>query len=748
MSKFHLKAIILLILLSFYPVNDAVISGPNVQISPAPALENPSVPIDSGSVPMGFDRNKAQAAGKASVYGPASGSAPRLPDGTDELLQYTAGGHVLGFWKGEMFVASGDHALRVEFVSARPVSPAEEIKLLNPGKNRDATHPLSRVCYRDLWDGVTLVYEKPGSGVVKSTYYIEPIGRGFVDPVDQIRLRYNVPVEVDASGNLLLSFATGEMKESRPVAWQEIEGKRVPVEAAYRLIGDQEVGFKANPYDSRYPLVIDPVLSWNTFLGSSDFDLGMDIAVDTGGNIYVAGESLATWGSPILPFIPFYAGDTFVAKLNGSGALQWNTFLGGGGYPSIKGPAIAVDTSGNVYVADCSYKTWGSPVRPFTWGGEDAFVAKLNGNGALQWNTFLGSWTEDYGYGIAVDTSGNVYVTGESDVTWGSPVRPLTEWDDAFVAKLNNNGVLQWNTFLGGSEYDEGNAIVVDTSGNVYIAGMSYKTWGSPVRPLTGWGDGFAAKLNNNGVLQWNTFLGGSEVHYGDYCGAIAIDKSGNVYVGGESDASWGSPVRPFTGNEDVFVVKLNNSGVLQWNTFLGGSDYDGNYGCIAVDKRGNVNVGGWTAGTWGSPVRPYAGNEDAFVAKLNGSGVLQWNTFLGGLDWDEGRDIAVDTGGNVYVAGASGEPWGSPIRPFAGGSGDAFVAKIGSVSKDDFVGTWDGQGVYYRNSDTGTWTKMASPANLIAVGDLDGDAIDDLIGIWPGQGGVWVKYSKTGAWA
>ena len=167
--------------------------------------------------------------------GPAIGSQ-------DELQQYTAGGHVLGFRKGEMFVASGDHALRVEFVNANLAGPIGEGGSANPKKGHDIAPPLGRVMYRDLWDGVTLVYENHGSGVVKSTYHIEAEETGTIDPVGQIRLRYNVPVKVDESGDLLLSFPTGEMRESRPVAWQEIEGKRVPVEATYRLISEQEVG--------------------------------------------------------------------------------------------------------------------------------------------------------------------------------------------------------------------------------------------------------------------------------------------------------------------------------------------------------------------------------------------------------------------------------------------------------------------------------------------------------------------------
>jgi hypothetical protein len=622
----------------------------------------------------------------------------------DELQQYTAGGHILGFRTGAMFVASGDHALKVEFLNTNPATPIGEEGSANPKKGHDAAPPLGRVTYRDLWDGVTLVYENHGSGVVKSTYRIEPAGSGTIDPLGQIRLRYNAPVKVDDSGSLIFSFETGEMWESRPVAWQEIEGKRVPVEATYRLICEQEVGFKAGSYDSRYPLVIDPVLSWNTFLGGSSDDYGYGIAVDTSGNVYVTGQSYATWGSPVRPYAG--SGDAFAAKLNNSGALQWHTFLGGS--VNDHGSGIAVDSSGNVYVTGDSYATWGSPVRPFAGGTFDAFAAKLNNSGALQWNTFLGGSGTDEGNGIAVDASGNVYVAGTSNATWGSPVRPFTEFvyhPDAFAAKLNGSGALQWDTFLGGSAEDHGLGIAVDTSGNVYVVGESNATWGSPVRPFNGSGyyDAFAAKLNGSGVLQWNTFVGGSSDDYGQ---GIAVDASGNVYVTGYSLASWGSPVRFYAGGVDAFAAKLNGSGVLQWNTFLGSSTYDWGNG-IAVDTSGNVYVAGYSSATWGSPIRPFGGGSyDAFAAKLNGSGALQWNTFLGGSSDDGGNGIVVDTSGNVYVTGWSRATWGSPIRPFAGGA-EAFVAKfLNNNVKNDFNG--DGQeDILWRYYDSGGYNAV-----------------------------------------
>jgi hypothetical protein len=625
---------------------------------------------------------------QSSLFEDASGTGSRTIFGTSEkergstadLLQFTAGGHVLGFRKGEMFIAAGDHALSVEFVNARRASPEEKIATSNPEKSPRAARPLGKVAYNDLWDGVTLVYENHGAGVVKSSYHVEAGGIKAVDRVDQIRLRYNVPVKVDEAGDLILSFKTGEMRESRPVAWQELGGNRVPVEVTYRLRGGQEVGFKAGSYDSRYPLVIDPVLSWNTFLGGSNTDYSYGIAVDTSGNVYVTGWSNATWGSPVRPFTGGET-DVFVARLNNSGVLQWNTFLGGSDIDT--GYGIDVDTSGNVYVAGRSDATWGLPIRPFAGGAYDGFVAKLNASGVLQWNTFLGGVDIDEVYRIAVDTSGNIYVTGYSGTTWGSPVLPFAGGNtDGFVARLNNSGALQWNTFLGGSNTDYVNSIALDTSGNAYVIGWSTGTWGSPILPFAGLLDPFIAKLNGNGALRWNTFLGGP-IDLISLGLNISVDTSGNVYVTGYSVETWGSPVRPFAGENhclDAFVAKLDDSGALQWNTFLGSSEDDYGYG-IAVDTIGNVYVTGKSYATWGSPVRPFAGGPyDAFVARLNNSGVLQWNSFLGGLGSDVGSGIAVDTSGIVYVTGTSGATWGSPVSPFGGGPADAFVAKFTEI--------------------------------------------------------------------
>ncbi len=307
------------------------------------------------------------------------------------------------------------------------------------------------------------------------------------------------------------------------------------MQVSYVLLGNNEVGFAVGDYDHSQQLVIDPTLTWNTFLGAGALnqnDYGQSIAVDGSGNVYVAGMSNVTWGSPVRAFSTngsFY--DAFLAKLDSSGNLVWNTFLGGtGGDDYAYG--VAVDGSGNAYVSGMSVATWGSPVRAFGGGSTDAFVAKVSSSGTLTWNTFLGGTSSEYGNGVAVDGSGNVYVAGSSytAATWGSPVRANSGGDEAFAAKLNSSGALTWNTFLGSSGNDYGQGIAVDSSGNVYVAGYGNATWGTPVRAYSSGNDGFAVKLSSSGALTWNTFLGGSGW---DQANGVAVDGSGNVYVAG-----------------------------------------------------------------------------------------------------------------------------------------------------------------------------------------------------------------------
>ena len=467
------------------------------------------------------------------------------------LLQFTSGGHVMGFTQNKVYIAGMGHALTEEFIKANTVIP----KPLSPDK----------VIYENLWKGISLTYEVKKIGIAESTYTINP-----GSDVKNIRIRYNAEVVIQKNGSLTFNHPTsqGSYTMSTPVAWQEKGGTRIPVQVAYTKLSDTTIGFATGPYDMTLPLIIDPIYQWNTFYGSGNQDYGFSIAVDTNGNVYVTGYSYATWGSPLNP----HSGnsDIVVLKLDTSGTYQWHTFYGSGGYD--EGQGIALDTNGNVYVTGTSSATWGSPLNPHS-GNSDIVVLKLDTSGTYQWHTFYGSDSQDEGNGIAVDTSGNVYVTGRNTATWGSPLNPHSGSYDIVVLKLDTSGTYQWHTFYGSDSSDRGNGIAVDTSGNVYVTGTSSATWGTPLNPHSGSSDIVVLKLDTSGTYQWHTFYGSntSDLDKYDSGYSIALDTSGNVYVTGYSGATWGSPLNPHRGGSpEIMVLKLDGSGTYQWHTFYG----------------------------------------------------------------------------------------------------------------------------------------------------------------------------------
>ncbi|MCH7986809.1 MAG: SBBP repeat-containing protein, partial [Acidobacteria bacterium] len=346
---------------------------------------------------------------------------------------------------------------------------------------------------------------------------------------------------------------------------------------------------EAAPQDSK-----GLVLSYSTYLGGSGVDDCDALAVDGSGNVYLACHSTST-DFPTVDSA-HYANrgkfDAFVVKLNPSGSeVIYVTHFGGSKWEA--GNGITVDAAGNAYVVGTTY----SPDFPTTEGAfqttfggqQDVFVTKLDSSGSVVYTTYLGGSGEDLSYGIAIDDLGNVYVAGMTDspdFPTANPFQPaLGGGRDAFVAKLNPSGTaLVYSTYLGGSgnEGRWGARIAVDASGNAYVAGGTESADFPTVNPLqaalAGKQDTFVAKLNPTGsALVYSTYLGGSgEEEAGD----IAIDASGNVYVGGGTESpdfpaakAWQNVLG---GGQDAFVAKLNPTGsALIYSTYLGGKGKD-----------------------------------------------------------------------------------------------------------------------------------------------------------------------------
>jgi hypothetical protein len=272
-----------------------------------------------------------------------------------ELLQFTAGSHVLGFLPDQVYLVGLPHLLRVEFAGTtgvRPIADEADPGGVKTPSSSGMARPLRRVTYPNLWPGISLTYEATAEGMAKSTYLVEPHA-----DVAQIRLRYNLPVAVQADGSLHFTppgeeaEAANYFTESTPMAWQEIDGQRVPVAVSFQLVEENPlehrppalreaagpesqnrlVGFHLGYYNPAYPLVIDPTYQWHTFMGGNSRDWGWSIAVDGSGNVYVTGWSWDPWNGPGGQ-APLNAhtgwSDLVILKLNSSGAYQWHTFMG------------------------------------------------------------------------------------------------------------------------------------------------------------------------------------------------------------------------------------------------------------------------------------------------------------------------------------------------------------------------------------------------------------------------------------
>jgi hypothetical protein len=579
------------------------------------------------------------------------------------------------------------------------------------------------VKYREPWPGVDLVVSGT-DGELKSTFVVRP----GTDP-GVIRLAYRgaSTVRLGPDGSLVVETPLGDIREMPPVAYQDVDGRRVDVPVAFELDGGTAEGreayhFRLGEYDSRHELVVDPVTLVSCgYIGGLGDDYGDDIAVDTAGNMYISGitsSAEATFPVTVGPDLTYNGnGDVFVAKVNADGsALVYCSYIGGS--ENDGGGFLAIDTDGNAYVSgytNSDETTFPVTVGPdLTYNGsKDAFVAKVDATGTtLPYCGYIGGDAGEEAYGVAVDAAGNAYVSGTTfsgEATFPVVVGPDLTYNgsgDAFVAKVTGTGdALSYCGYIGGSNLDRGHGIVVSTDGSAYLTGQTRSTETSfpatvgPDLDFNGgtW-DAFVAKVNDSGnALSYCGYIGGS----GDDMGwAIAADVGGNAYVTGETtstEASFPVAVGPDLtyngGSRDAFVAKVNKSGMpLSYCGYIGGSSGDVAYG-IAVGAGGDAAyVTGATASSEVSfpvavgPDLTYNSGGDAFVAEVTKSGTaLSYCGYIGGSSRDAGYGIAVDAGGNTYVTGVTASSEASfpvtvgPDLTYNGGANDGFVAKVSS---------------------------------------------------------------------
>jgi hypothetical protein len=537
---------------------------------------------------------------------------------------------------------------------------------------------------------------------VEAAYELEGGNYGFrVGPYDRKR-----PLILDPAVLVYAGYIGGGGEEA---------GNGIAVDAA----GNAYVTGYTSSIAASFPITAGPDLTYNGgydalvakvnaagtaliyagYIGGAGYDEGFSIAVDGTGNAYVAGytESTgATFPATGGPDLVHNGGlDAFVAKVNAAGtALVYAGYIGGAGGDVATG--IALDPAGNAYVTgytDSTQATFPVTAGPKLThnGGIDAFVAKVNAGGtALVYGGYIGGAGIDVGNGIAVDGTGNAYITGYTTspaATFPVTVGPDLIFNgnlDAFVAKVNAAGMdLVYAGYIGGSGDDLGQGIAVDAAGSAYVTGYSTST--EATFPVTS------------------------------------------------------GPDLTYNGSADAFVAKLNPAGtVLVYAGYIGGANSDAGY-AIALDGAGNAYVAGYTSSSeatfpvTGGPDSSYnGGGIDAFAVRVNAAGTaLAYAGYIGGAGAEEGRGIAVDAVGNAYVTGVTYSTEATfPVTTGPGltfrGIADAFVAKVGrpptAVSVTPASGSGSGGSFAFRFSDQNgsgdlAWVQMLFNSTLTLAG-------------------------------
>lgn len=617
----------------------------------------------------------------------------------------------------------------------------------NPAQWRTGIPTYRQVKYSGIYPGTDLLYYGR-QGHLEFDFVLSPKA----DP-KAIRLHFDGPgpLAINAGGDLKFAAADRSFELLHPNVYQVRDGKRIPVQGHFVLHANNRVGIEIGKYDRSTSLVVDPVLTYSTYLGGSGTDFADGIAVDAQGNAYVTGQATST----DFPTYNGYSssgnanGIAFVTVFDPTGTtLLYSTYLGGSGGDWATG--VAVDSLGGVYLTGLTVSTDFPMVNAFQSSlpspNGSAFVARIDttqsGVPSLGFSTYLGGGGNssnslgDIGFAIATDQSGLAYVTGQtgSDSSSGTPFPTTANALQSSLASVNGNAFLSvlntiqggptaliYSTYLGGASTswgDYGQGIAVDASGNAYITGQAMSGASGPFPTTSGayqttlnsrYGNVFVTKINTqqsgSQSLVYSTYIGGSaNFGIGDLGSGIGLDATGRIYVGGDATSSdfpvtagayqiTNSPA----GKAFVALFDPTKTGTqsLVYSTFLGGTN--GGEGEVinglAVDNSDDAVVAGSTSSSDFPTTTDAFQTElknpswNAFLTKLNPSGTeLIYSTYFGGSCsnglGDSGNGIALDSIGNPYLAGTTCST-DLPVAPTNAyqstlkGSYNAFVARF-----------------------------------------------------------------------
>jgi hypothetical protein len=612
------------------------------------------------------------------------------------------------------------------------------------------------VTYPEVYPGIDLRF-KGTSGHLEYDFEVAPSA----DP-STIRVRFQGAdsLRLDPSGNLIIHSRLGSVVERAPISYQLDGLDSIPRSGGYLLFDDNTFGFDIDDsYDPSLPLIIDPVVTFSSFLGGSLSDYGRAITVDDDSCMYIAGYVVSVDFPLASPFDSTYNDtltghyDAFISKISGDGdELLFSTYLGGT-EANDRIFDIAIDADRYVYVCGVTEASDFPVVNAFQAtleGPSDAFLAKLSQDGSsLEYATYFGGSGTETGGALAVDVLNRPCMAGNTsspdlDLP-ASPFDATLDGDfDAFFCRLSADGLtLEAGGYLGGTSNDRGSAIATDTALNLYVAGYT----DSDDFPATGGfdstyeggvaiGDAFLVKFNNDGdSIIYSTYLGGSN---DDVALGLAVDDDMRPHVTGYTFSSdypqANLYVSSFDGLYSGFVTKLEASGdALVYSGFLAGSGEDVATD-IAIDHTGAAHVSGHTSSS-NFPIHngvqtSFYGSIDAFATCIEPDGTgLVYSTYLGAISLEFAYGVAVDASRNTYLVGYTDSPSFLTVDPYQGslaGGYDVFVTRIALEAYDCIDSDFDGFGDPGHPDNDCPDDNCPDIANADQA-DIDTDAIGDV---------------------
>ena len=574
---------------------------------------------------------------------------------------------------------TGDSSvLKMDWVGGNDIIDPTGINLLNSKSNYmigdqanwiTDVNNYGQVMYENTYDGIDMILYGSNEGKLEYDFIVDS-GSDY----SQITLNLDGAdnLSIDGNGNLQIETSSGTLTQRAPIAYQIINGEKVYVDASFIIKEDNNLGFDIGEYDASQKLYIDPVLHYSTYLGSDSDEVwnGGDIATDDDGNIYVTGSVHSS------------------------------------GFPTSTG------------------------VQSELWlGSEDAFLTKYDKDGIIIYSTYLGGASDDFGTGLAIDPTGEVYVTGKTNstdfpVTSGSLAGGGSVYN-AFIARLDTSGVVDYGIFYGANDADtDSSDIAIDSGGNVYITGTTSSTnltttVGAQFTSSRGGDDAYIARFNNLGQLTYGSYLGGTGQDKGL---GVDVDASGNFYVAGQTGSLnflTKNQQQVNQAGEDLYVTKFNADGSVAYSTYIGGDNDDtGSNSMIAVSDDGRAYIVGTTASsdyvTKNAFDAELSGNLDGVVTALDSDGGIMFSTYFGGEGNDGLTAVSIDAENNIFATGYTEGTIATidGIQPTAGGMGDAVIVRYNQFGELTFASYLGGE-----NEDRGFAIAADGNSNIYILG-------------------------------